>query len=258
GLTQWPWPVKIKTLGGFSLTVNGEPVATEGKAQKKPVALLKVLIALGGDHVCENMLTDALWPEAGGDDAHNSLKTTLRRLRRLLGSKDAIIVSAGTLSLNPRYCWSDVRAFEQLLDSVPMKHRQAEFNNSQVAQMTQAIQLYTGAFLPEEMDASWAFTPAERLRTRYLRAVEKLAGFYSRMGDAETAREYYEAGINIEPLAESLYLRLIECLVFLNHRAEALTVYNHYSKLLRQQFDLEPSADIRSIVQQIKPETSPP
>ncbi len=39
-LQNWPWPVRIATLGSFSLEVAGEPVVFSGKVQKKPLEML--------------------------------------------------------------------------------------------------------------------------------------------------------------------------------------------------------------------------
>ena len=64
----------------------------------------------------QNQISDALWPDAEGDDARHSLKTTVHRLRKLLGNEQVISVDAGKLSLNPQYCWTDVWAFDRLLE----------------------------------------------------------------------------------------------------------------------------------------------
>ena len=47
-LENWPWPLKIFTLGRFELLKDGKPIQFARKAQEKPLALLKALIALGG------------------------------------------------------------------------------------------------------------------------------------------------------------------------------------------------------------------
>jgi LuxR family maltose regulon positive regulatory protein len=41
-------PVTIFTLGRFSLLINGEPADFGRKAPKRPLELLKVIIAQGG------------------------------------------------------------------------------------------------------------------------------------------------------------------------------------------------------------------
>ncbi len=51
--------------------------------QKKPLLLLKLLIALGGRNISVSQLEEALWSDAEGDVARSCLKTNVQRLRRL-------------------------------------------------------------------------------------------------------------------------------------------------------------------------------
>ena len=118
---EWPWPVKIHTLGKFELVLDGIPVHFSGKVRKKPLQMLKALISLGGKEVNEEQLTDLLWPEADGDQAHSAFSTTLSRLRGFIGYDKAIEIHGGKASLNPRYCWVDVWAFEEIIGHVGTK-----------------------------------------------------------------------------------------------------------------------------------------
>ncbi len=64
-IETWPWPVKIRTLGGFELQVNDQRVTFPGKAQKKPLDLLKVLLSHGGREVSEEQLTEVTLARLG-------------------------------------------------------------------------------------------------------------------------------------------------------------------------------------------------
>ena len=85
------------------------------KVQRRPLALLKTLISLGGRNVSEARLTELLWPDADGDLAHQSFTAALSRLRKLLGTDDALVLKDGRLSLSNRHCWVDAWAFERFL-----------------------------------------------------------------------------------------------------------------------------------------------
>ena len=75
---NWPWMFRVKVLGGFELLHDGEPVgAGTGKAQRRPIELLKVLVAYGGERVNEAHVIEAMWPRIDGDSAHRSLTSTL-------------------------------------------------------------------------------------------------------------------------------------------------------------------------------------
>ena len=86
-LHNWPWPLDIDTFGHFEVRVDGTALQFAGKSQKRPLSLLKTLIALGGQDVAEARLADALWPDAEGDAAQQALATTLHRLRGLIGRR---------------------------------------------------------------------------------------------------------------------------------------------------------------------------
>ena len=115
-LENWPWPLKIYTLGKFDIARDGEVIRFSGKVQQKPLLLLKALIAFGGRDVKEEHLCDALWPDAEGDLAHRSFETTLYRLRQLIGKDNVVHLKEGRLTLDMRSCWVDAFALEKALD----------------------------------------------------------------------------------------------------------------------------------------------
>ena len=115
---DWPWAYRVATLGGFRLLRRGEPLAATGKAQRRPLELLKVLVAYGAEGVAEERIADAIWPRIPGDSAHRSFTSTLHRLRKLLGEDRALVLHEGKLSLDRRYVWTDAWAFEAQADAL--------------------------------------------------------------------------------------------------------------------------------------------
>jgi LuxR family transcriptional regulator, maltose regulon positive regulatory protein len=100
-LEGWPWPVRIRAFGAFSLEIEDRAVSFSGKAPKKPLELLKALVAMGGTNVDIGWLGDQLWPETEGDAARDAFHVTHSRLRKLLPMEGVLILSEGKLSLNP-------------------------------------------------------------------------------------------------------------------------------------------------------------
>jgi tetratricopeptide (TPR) repeat protein len=121
-IEDWPWPVKIYTLGRFSILRNDKTLRFSRKAQRKPIEMLKVLLARGGRDASVELLCDDLWPDSDGDIANVSFKTNLHRLRKLLGNDEAVILKDGRLSLNPRCCWVDVWAMERTMSEADEIH----------------------------------------------------------------------------------------------------------------------------------------
>jgi hypothetical protein len=48
---QWPFRLRIRVLGGFELTRDGEPMRFTGKTQQRPLELLKFVVAAGAKGV---------------------------------------------------------------------------------------------------------------------------------------------------------------------------------------------------------------
>ena len=193
----WPWAFRVTTFGGFRLLRHDEPLAATGKAQRRPLALLKVLIACGGEQVSEARVTDTLWPRVDGDSAHRSFTSALHRLRKLLGEDRAVVLHEGRLSLDRRYFWVDVWAFERLTADIDAETDAARIEK----QADRLLGLYRGPFIGDEVDAAWAIQPRERLRGRFDRAIVKLCRHWIDSGQQERARAFYEKCLEIDALA---------------------------------------------------------
>jgi DNA-binding SARP family transcriptional activator len=194
---EWPWPVKIHTLGKFELVLNGNPVYLSKKVSRKPLQMLKALIALGGKEVNEEQLTDLLWPESNGEQAHGAFSTTLSLLRRFIGHDKAIEIHEGKVSLNPRYCWVDVWAFEELFSQVNLLMERIGDQGSRTNRGTEniiqlaerAISIYGGIFLADEGSQSWVLPLRKRMENRLIRFNTRFGNHLESMGKREKAAE---------------------------------------------------------------------
>ncbi|MCF6157350.1 MAG: hypothetical protein E3K32_01985 [wastewater metagenome] len=253
-IENWPWPLKIYTLGQFHLQKQGKPVQSLKKAQQKPLTMLKVLIALGGKEIKEERLTDILWPDAEGDAAHSAFTTTLARLRRLILCKHVILVHEGMITLNPRYCWVDVWAFDRIFDQFERKWENTKLmkdtDQAIVLSLSEKIfHLYRGQFLPSDTQQVWTLSSRERLRNRFIRFVAHITQYYEQKGEWEKAKEYYQKGIDIDDTAEELYQGLMICYLQTNQQSKAIEVYQRCKIILSKVHRLNPSSKTKVIYQ---------
>lgn len=239
-IKNWPWPVKIYTLGRFEIVVNGKPVQFSRKAQQRPLDLLKALISLGGRDVREEELTDALWPESDGDTAHQTFATTLFRLRQLMESDKAITLKEGKLSVDPRYCYVDAWAFEHTLGAAARGAQSGHEENS-IRVTEKGLNIYLGRFLPGDGDKPWAISMRECLRGKFLRHTGEIGRFYAERDQLDHAISFFKKGIEVDPYAEELYQHLMTSYQRLGRKAEALAAYNHLNKILSTTLGVEPS-----------------
>jgi DNA-binding SARP family transcriptional activator len=237
---DWPWPVKLYTFGRFNMLRDGTRLRPGGKAQAKPLELLKLLIASGGRSVPAARLAETLWPEVEDDTALGNFETTLHRLRRLLGDAEALVHEDQCLSLDSRRVWVDLWAFERLLTEAGDADPAAALD-----QRERALKLYLGPFLKEE-SAAWVLVPRERLRAKYLRHAERLGLHLERQGDLESAIDGYLRGIEVDPWAEPFYLGLMRCYQKLERKSDALRAYQRCYRALSQ-LNMTPSPAVQSI-----------
>jgi ATP/maltotriose-dependent transcriptional regulator MalT/DNA-binding SARP family transcriptional activator len=243
GLEQWPWPLKIYTLGRFIILRNGEPMRSTGKAQAKPLELLKVLVSFGGLDVSENKINDVLWPDSDGDMAHHAFNTTLYRLRKLLGNDKVLIMTGGRVSLNRELCWLDVWSFEKLaqqLDEV-MRKQHSSLQSLQAIE-TSIFSTYQGAFFEVESEQSWIYPRRERERSRFIRLVERLANAYKDVGAIDEAMRVYQQAIELDSLVESFYQNLMTAYHDAGRKAEAKALFEQCQSTFEALVGIQPSS----------------
>ena len=254
---NWPWPLKIYTLGAFRIEKDGNPLVFSGKIQQKPLALLKAVIVSGINGINEEQLTDMLWPDADGDAAHSSFKMALSRLRQLIGNSDAIILTNRQITLDTRHCWVDAWAFERMAGNAERLwsgNNKGHLKNAE--EIEKAFSLYRGGLLPADTGPAWITATRERLQKKYLHIVKELTHNLEKSGSDEKAASCYETALDKIPHAEELYQRLMACYQRLGRYSEAVVVYNRCKEILAAELGVAPSDKTESlylaIVQKVK------
>jgi ATP/maltotriose-dependent transcriptional regulator MalT/DNA-binding SARP family transcriptional activator len=249
-LENWPWYLKVFTLGRFELLKDGKPIQFSRKIQQKPLSLLKALIALGGREVKEEQIADFLWPEADGDAAHNAFLSALHRLRQLVGYEKALHLREGKLTMDNRYFWVDAWALERIWKQADAQRKEGQIDIA-VQMNEKAIEMYRGHFLSGESEQPWMVSLRERLRSKYLSCVNRLGQHWLQVGNGEKAIECYQRGLDADDLAEEFYQGLMTCYQRLNRETEARAVYYRCRKALSSALGIEPSAKTVAIYESI-------
>lgn len=231
----WPFRLRVRVLGGFELTRDGAPMRFTGKTQQRPLDLLKLLVALGGDDVDTQQLTAALWPDADGAAAKTSFDTTLFRLRKLLDVDNAIVLAGGKLSLARSLAWVDLWSLDAVFEQ---------------GNARRLLEVYRGPLLGTE-EAAWIAKPRDALRARFMRALVAHGDELERRGDWSGAIDIYRRGLEADNLAESFYRGLMRALAATGDKAEALNVFRRCRELLSIVLGVKPSAETERLHREI-------
>ena len=257
-IESWPWPIKIYTLGRFEVFKDDEPLHFKGKVQRKPLALLKAIIAFGGQHVREETLIDALWPDAEGDAAHFALTSAIHRLRRLLGQEEAIIRKDNEVSLDDRYCWIDAWAVERLLTRSESSRVDSDRTWAEIIRVAQrAAELYRGPFLGGDGEPPWATALGDRIRRQLLRQLLWVGQSWEEKENLHEAAGVYEEAVRVDPCAEDVCRSLMNVYRHLGRPADVVATYDHCRKALAGHLGTLPSAQTETLLERARASSIP-
>ncbi|MCG3200379.1 MAG: hypothetical protein NFCOHLIN_00231 [Gammaproteobacteria bacterium] len=239
--------IRIHTLGRFAIEIDGWPLDFSGRVPRKPLDLLTAIVARGGRNVAVTTICADLWLDADGATAMQSFNVTLHRLRKLLDAREALCVRGGRLSLDPATFWVDALVFEQAIAHMDGHHEaQPGQSDASVERFDAALDLYQGAFLPMH-DAPWATVLRERLRSKFVRAVGAYAERCDRLGQHDLSIAVYRRAIEIDPLAEELYRRLMAEYDRLGLTADAVALYRRCGLMLGRLLGVMPAVETREL-----------
>ncbi len=239
----WPWSVRIEALGSFQVYVDEKPLRISGKAQRRPLNLLKALVLHQGG--CEiDTLIDRYWSDLDGDAARNAFDLALHRLRKILLRKESIVLAQGRVRLNRSMVWVDAFALEA----------EADENYDPpppVEQVRRLLQLYRGPLLAGESEP-WTLAPRERLRGAFLRRVAQLSDLLQASHQYEALIDLNHRALDVEPLAEEVYRRLMQSLIAQDRHAEARQIYHRCEEALTRTLSVTPSLSTQQLYARLR------
>jgi DNA-binding SARP family transcriptional activator len=176
----------------------------------------------------------------------------LHRARSLLGA-DLLVVRDGQIAFDARLAFVDTWAFEHVcgrIESLLGSRATASRVDDGELEMRRAqlFAIYRGHLFGEAELPSWALASRDRLRARFIRAVEALGQRLEQSGRPDAAIALYRAGLEQDNLAEELYQRLIACHLARGEQAQALNAYRRCRELLSIVLGVKPSARTEALV----------
>jgi hypothetical protein len=225
----WPWPVRIYTLGQFTIHCHDKPLRSRSKPQRKPLELLTCIVSAGERSVFKETIAARLWPDADGDRALQNLNTTLHRLRKLLGSDGAVVLRNGQLILNSRFCWVDAWHFAwlaQQIDIPPVSPIKKEY-------LCRALQMYQGPYMTGYDHIPVAISYKEQLEKLWHYTLAAAVPLFVETASAH--RNVLEKALAVDDTAASVLPLFVNTLRNKDKSAEACAIVHRCEALLAEQ-----------------------
>ncbi len=250
-------PLRIQTLGGFQVFRGDSLIEEEKWDRSQPKYLFKAIVSRGAQRIPKEVLMDDLWPEDRPGAAEKDFKTTLQRLRNSLEASvhrefgsSYIHLHDNLVSLDQELSQVDVDLFLSLLKKGEEKERGGDMKAA-LSFYTEAMQIYKGDFLPEELYAPWADKKREELRAKYMELLNKMAKLHERQGSLKKAMDCYKKAIQVDPLIEEPYQKLMTFYSGKGMYNEALRIYEECKKALKKGLKSKPDATTDAIHKKI-------
>lgn len=249
-------PLRIKTLGRFHILKGGVLLGNPERYHSQ--LLLKAIIAHGPAAIPADVLIEDLWPEAAPNVAEKNFKVGLHRLRKFLEpamnrtfGSSYIHLRGNLISLDNELCEADADDFLNLAKQGEELERQGKAPEA-LALYHQALNLYGGDFLEEDVYLSWADRRRVKLRETYLDLLYRTAKLYEQRGFLTKAIDCYKMIICTDPVAEPAYQKLMLLYFQRGIRTAALRVYKECCKALRDGLGVQPDKVTTAIFLKIK------
>jgi DNA-binding SARP family transcriptional activator len=249
GRDRGPEAVRVRLLGGFSVSVGPRTIEQNRWRSKKAATLAKLLALTPGHRMHREQAIHFLWPGTGPRAASNNLRQVLYAARKIpdpasgspgryLGLRDEQLV------LCPEgQVWVDVEAFEGAAAAARRSRDPAAYRV--------AIELYAGELLPEDRYEEWAEVKREQLRQLYIALIAELAALYEERGEYDPAIETLVKAISVEPTLEEAHASLMRLYAHSNRPERALIQYGRLRDALQKSTGAQPTEATRRLRDEI-------
>jgi len=232
--------LELRTFGGLSIQDGSAPL-TGAATQRKTLALLALLAAVGKNGLSRDKLIAYLWPETDTEHGRNLLNQACYALRRDLHAP-ALFLGATELRLNPDVISSDVRLFEEALARGDPEPAVAAYGGP----------FLDGFFLSEASEFErWVDAERAQLAQQCSDALVTLANAAAVRGDHRAAADWWRRLTAHDPLSSHAALGLMKAFVAAGESAEAIKHARMHEAFLQQDMGTAPDAAVLALVQQL-------
>ncbi len=251
--------LEIQCLGTLSIKLNDRPI--QEYMSGKAIGLLCFLVLNSEKVFGREKLVELFWGNSDYDAAKYNLRYSLWTLRKIFKNNDAedVIVNVKNgCKVNDAYqVITDVQQLNNILSNVEEDSRHYEMLTLDDIHSIYQGEFFEGFYLkncPEFND--WLFFQREKSQRDYFALLSKFADYLREKRLLDKCIQIYEEMININPLQEEWYIKLIQLYLELGDRKSALDRYERCCKVLREELDIGPMQELQKVYIQIKSDSN--
>jgi DNA-binding SARP family transcriptional activator/predicted ATPase len=247
-----PHTLDVHLLGGFQITLNGQPLTCLNQSRQQ--SLLAYLMLHADSPQSRQHVAFCFWPDSSEVRAYANLRYTLHHLRRSCPELERYLeITQSTLQ------WRRLGSFR--LDVAEYEILIARANETADADqvcklLIQAASLYQGDLLPGCYD-DWIIPVREGLSQTHTQMLRELVDRLAAQDKHQSAIDYATRLRRYDPFREMSYRRLMELHEATGDRAAALRVYHDCRSVLERELGVEPGPETRAVYERLVNPTAP-
>ena len=244
----------VRLFGRFEVSHRGIPIPTTAWGRRKTRQLFKLLLTEPGRTFTIDQLIENLYDQQQPDKVIKNLRGRVSELRHALepdlqqGQDSQFILNTdgGYLFNSDSDSWVDTLVFGETIDEADAK-REKDHWEAALNLYEEAITLYAGEFLAEDLYEDWTETARNHWQQLYLTALSRAAECEAQLGNYDSAIRYLRSVLRIEHHRESAYRHIMVYHSWASERDMAIRVYEECVEILREYLDVEPSTETQVI-----------
>lgn len=244
----------IRMLGGLSITYEGRPLVLAKNITSKMMHLFLLLLYTRDSGIRREELIEALYESCDREQASNSFRSMIFRLRKHLIAAglpegDYITNKAGLYRWESR----DVKICLDVEEFTKLVERGLEETDKMVQQrlLEEADALYRGEFLPAMIADEWVAVSNRKFQELYFQCMRRLIDLLRKQESNGKLLICCNKITELYPF-EEWQLAKLDCLIELKEYKDALKYYDEVVNFYQEEFGLLPSAELKKRLQSIR------
>jgi DNA-binding SARP family transcriptional activator len=245
--------LRICYLGPFRVYRDNQLISKWNSL--KALSILKYLATQQNNPVPKEFLMDSFWPQADPEAARKNLHQAIYSLRQTLRGYfpeiQPILYKNEHYFLNPGLdVWLDYVEFQKNIEAGQSLEVAGDLISAEV-KYGQAIELYKGNFLEEDLYEDWSVFLRENLHNMFLDMLNRLSEYYMKEGRYIDVIMDSQRILALDNIHEEAHRRLMLAHAALGQRNLAIRQYKLYVHMLSAELGVTPSFEMQALYQAI-------
>jgi DNA-binding SARP family transcriptional activator len=237
----------------FRVFINGLEIPKQAWKTQRAENLFKFLVANKSYYPKEEIIGQ-LWPDSDYKSGEANLRMTLSYVRKAIGVhgpvRESVIMERGKVYLSPKIeVFTDYELFEMKAQKA-LRHIENNSPNA-VPALEQAVQLYRGDFLMEDIYDDWTNKIRTHLHALYLQLLLNLAHVYYNKNNLSSALQACREYLACEPVDEHVNRLTMRILWQTRKKRKAVSLYHELETTLASEYDTVPESETIDLYKKI-------